>query len=53
VRSVRYIFDRLADIVVGLLVRLGLIRFVMFLFDFGAPVGFRLATHTRSGSQAW
>lgn len=38
-----YSFDRLADIVEGFTERLGLRRFAMYLFDFGAPVGFRLA----------
>jgi pimeloyl-ACP methyl ester carboxylesterase len=36
-------FDRLADVVEGFVERLGLTRFVAYLFDFGAPVGFRLA----------
>lgn len=38
-----YSFDRLADVTEGFVQRLGLTRFVMYLFDFGAPVGFRLA----------
>ncbi|WP_225839603.1 alpha/beta fold hydrolase [Streptomyces sp. NK08204] len=38
-----YSFERLADIVEGFVERLGLNRFAMYLFDFGAPVGFRLA----------
>ncbi|GAA2139107.1 alpha/beta fold hydrolase [Glycomyces algeriensis] len=38
-----YSFDRLADIVEGFVDRLGLQRFAMYLFDFGAPVGLRLA----------
>ncbi|WP_223279573.1 alpha/beta fold hydrolase [Streptomyces sp. SDr-06] len=38
-----YSFDRLADVVEGFTGRLGLTRFAMYLFDFGAPVGFRLA----------
>ncbi|WP_106402234.1 alpha/beta fold hydrolase [Actinocorallia populi] len=38
-----YSFDRLADITEGFVRRLGLTRFVAYLFDFGAPVGFRLA----------
>lgn len=38
-----YTFDRLADVVEGFAERLGLTRFVMYVFDFGAPVGFRLA----------
>ncbi|RFU39501.1 alpha/beta hydrolase [Actinomadura logoneensis] len=38
-----YSFDRLADITEGFVQRLGLRRFVMYVFDFGAPVGFRLA----------
>ncbi|NUT38970.1 MAG: alpha/beta hydrolase [Thermoactinospora sp.] len=38
-----YSFDRLADITEGFVRRLGVERFVMYVFDFGAPVGFRLA----------
>lgn len=36
-------FDRLADVTEGFVRALGLTRFVMYLFDFGAPVGLRLA----------
>lgn len=39
-----YTFDRLADVVEGFCEILGLDRFVMYVFDWGAPVGFRLAT---------
>jgi pimeloyl-ACP methyl ester carboxylesterase len=38
-----YSFDRLAEVVEGFVDRLGLTRFALYLFDFGAPVGFRLA----------
>ena len=38
-----YTFDRLADVVERFCEQLGLSRFVMYVFDFGAPVGFRLA----------
>ncbi|GIJ13156.1 alpha/beta fold hydrolase [Micromonospora andamanensis] len=38
-----YSFDGLADVTEGFVRRLGLDRFVMYVFDFGAPVGFRLA----------
>ncbi|WP_219510726.1 alpha/beta fold hydrolase [Nonomuraea ceibae] len=38
-----YSFDRLADITEGFVRKLGLTRFVAYVFDFGAPVGFRLA----------
>ncbi|WP_433413875.1 alpha/beta fold hydrolase [Microtetraspora malaysiensis] len=38
-----YSFDRLADITEGFVQKLGLTRFVMYVFDFGAPIGFRLA----------
>ena len=38
-----YTFDRLAHVIEGFCKRLGLDRFVMYVFDFGAPVGFRLA----------
>ncbi|ORT57095.1 alpha/beta hydrolase [Streptomyces sp. CB03238] len=36
-------FERLADIVEGFTEQLRLTRYAMYLFDFGAPVGFRLA----------
>jgi len=38
-----YSFDRLADTMEGFVKGLGLDRFIAYLFDFGAPVGFRLA----------
>ncbi|MFF2088278.1 alpha/beta fold hydrolase [Nocardia sp. NPDC058176] len=38
-----YTFDRLAETIAGFVEHLGLVRFAMYLFDFGAPVGFRLA----------
>jgi pimeloyl-ACP methyl ester carboxylesterase len=38
-----YNFERLADVMEGFCRALGLGRFVAYLFDFGAPVGFRLA----------
>jgi pimeloyl-ACP methyl ester carboxylesterase len=37
-------FDKLADTVEGFCRALGLDRFALYAFDFGAPVGFRLAT---------
>ncbi|WP_084477714.1 alpha/beta fold hydrolase [Nocardia jejuensis] len=39
-----YSFDRLADIVEGFVESLELNGFVLYAFDFGGPVGFRLAT---------
>ncbi|MCX5198919.1 alpha/beta hydrolase [Streptomyces sp. NBC_00249] len=39
-----YTFDRLADIVEGFTDALHLDRFALYVFDFGAPVGLRLAT---------
>ncbi|MDD9370263.1 MAG: alpha/beta hydrolase [Acidimicrobiales bacterium] len=38
-----YTFDRLADTVDAFVDHLGLTRFVLYVFDFGAPVGFRIA----------
>ena len=38
-----YSFDRLGDIVDGFTDALGLTRYALYLFDFGAPVGFRHA----------
>jgi pimeloyl-ACP methyl ester carboxylesterase len=37
-------FERLADVVDGFVEALGLTRYALYVFDFGAPVGFRLAT---------
>ncbi len=39
-----YSFDRLADIVDGFTVAMGLSRYAIYVFDYGAPTGFRLAT---------
>ncbi|WP_371678206.1 alpha/beta fold hydrolase [Streptomyces sp. NBC_01276] len=38
-----YTFDRLADVVEGFTDALGLDRYALYVFDFGAPVGLRLA----------
>ncbi len=39
-----YTFDHLADIVDALVARLGIDRYTLYLMDYGAPVGFRIAT---------
>ncbi|MEV7775512.1 alpha/beta hydrolase [Kitasatospora sp. NPDC086791] len=39
-----YRFDTLADVVEGFCLALALDRFALYVFDFGAPVGLRLAT---------
>jgi pimeloyl-ACP methyl ester carboxylesterase len=39
-----YTFDHLADVIEAFLVTLGIDRFFMYVFDFGAPVGYRVAT---------
>ena len=38
-----YTFDRFADIVASLIDHLGIDRYSLYLMDYGAPVGFRLA----------
>ncbi|HEX5946931.1 MAG TPA: alpha/beta hydrolase [Acidimicrobiales bacterium] len=38
-----YSFDSLTDVVEGFVAAIGLDRFVLYAFDFGGPVGFRLA----------
>ncbi len=38
-----YTFDRLTDVVEKLTVKLGLERYSLYLMDYGAPVGYRLA----------
>jgi pimeloyl-ACP methyl ester carboxylesterase len=42
--SFTYSFDSLADVVEGFCLALGLDRFALYVFDWGAPIGFRLAT---------
>ncbi|MBI3886790.1 MAG: alpha/beta hydrolase [Opitutae bacterium] len=39
-----YTFDHLTDVLESFLVQLGVTRFALFMQDYGAPVGFRLAT---------
>jgi pimeloyl-ACP methyl ester carboxylesterase len=39
-----YTFDRLADVVQRFTEKLGLVRYSLYMQDFGGPVGFRLAT---------
>lgn len=38
-----YSFDALADVIEGFVAAIGLDRFVLYAFDFGGPVGFRVA----------
>ena len=38
-----YTFDHLTDVVEGLLAELGLDHYYLYVFDYGAPIGFRLA----------
>jgi pimeloyl-ACP methyl ester carboxylesterase len=40
----RYAFDELAKVVDGFTSAIGLNRFAIYVFDYGSPVGFRLAT---------
>jgi len=40
----RYTFDHLADVIERFTTVAGLIRYAIYVFDYGAPVGFRLAT---------
>lgn len=39
-----YTFDHLADVTEAFLMDLGIDRFFMYVFDFGAPVGYRIAS---------
>ncbi|MEI4263383.1 alpha/beta fold hydrolase [Roseovarius sp. D0-M9] len=39
-----YTFDRLADVIKGFTEALSLDRYALYIFDYGAPVGLRLAT---------
>ena len=47
-----YTFDNLANIIEKFTVRLGLDRYTLYLMDYGAPVGFRLATKHPSRVEA-
>jgi pimeloyl-ACP methyl ester carboxylesterase len=42
-KSFAYTFDHLAEVIGDFVEQLGLNRFVVYVFDYGAPVGFRLA----------
>ena len=42
--SFDYTFDGLAEIVEGFVEKLGIDRYSLYLMDYGAPVGFRLAS---------
>ena len=42
-QSFKYTFDNLAMYIQGFINQLGLKRFALYVFDFGAPVGFRIA----------
>ncbi len=39
-----YSFDRLAEVVDGFTLAMGLTRYALYIFDYGAPTGLRLAT---------
>ena len=45
-------FDRLGDVIDGFTHAIGLERFSLYMFDFGSPVGFRLATRHPERVQA-
>ncbi|GAA5137863.1 alpha/beta fold hydrolase [Pseudonocardia adelaidensis] len=47
-----YTFDALTDITQGLLDRLGIERFAMYVQDYGAPIGWRLALRRPAAVQA-
>jgi pimeloyl-ACP methyl ester carboxylesterase len=42
-KNFTYSFDNLTKYIQGLIDQLGLMRFALYVFDYGAPVGFRLA----------
>lgn len=42
-REFAYTFDHLAEVIAGFTDALGLTRYALYVFDYGAPVGFRLA----------
>lgn len=40
-----YTFDHITEIVEAFIDRLGLTKYALYVFDYGAPIGFRLAMH--------
>jgi pimeloyl-ACP methyl ester carboxylesterase len=42
-KTFQYTFDHLAEVIGDFVERIGLKRFAVYVFDYGAPVGFRLA----------
>jgi len=46
VEEFRYSFDSLTEIVEGLLDKLGMKRFALYIQDYGAPIGLRIASRT-------
>jgi pimeloyl-ACP methyl ester carboxylesterase len=52
VEAFDYSFDRLADVVEGFTETLGLDRYSLYVMDYGAPVGFRLAVRHPERVQA-
>jgi pimeloyl-ACP methyl ester carboxylesterase len=47
-----YTFDALAEVTAGLLKQLGVVRYAMYVQDYGAPIGWRLALADRSAISA-
>jgi Predicted hydrolases or acyltransferases (alpha/beta hydrolase superfamily) len=46
-----YTFDNIANVIERFTEQIGFDRFAMYVFDYGAPTGFRLALGTPSGSR--
>ena len=46
-----YTFDNLAGVIDEFTEKLGLTKYALYVQDYGAPVGYRLASSTRSGSR--
>jgi|SRR5579862_211683 len=42
-KNYRYTFEQIAKTIAGFTQTIGLVRFAVYVFDYGAPVGFRLA----------
>lgn len=42
-REFQYTFEHLSEIMEGFIRKIGLTRFYMYVFDYGAPIGFRIA----------
>ncbi|WP_322098659.1 alpha/beta fold hydrolase, partial [Paenibacillus sinensis] len=41
----QYTFDHITEIIESFIDKLGLVKYALYVFDYGAPIGFRIAMH--------